>query len=72
MAEFLAITFDTDQAEAALKSVRALESGGQIGLEDTAVVPQGRRRQGHDPQRGVHRHRDGRRRRGGPRRRSCS
>jgi uncharacterized membrane protein len=39
MAEFLAITFDTaDEAEAALKSVRALESGGQIGLEDTAVV----------------------------------
>ena len=39
MAEFLAITFDTaDEAEAALKSVRALQSGGQIGLEDTAVV----------------------------------
>ena len=38
MAEFLAITFDTDQAEEALKSVRALQSDGQIGLEDTAVV----------------------------------
>ena len=39
MAEFLAITFDTaDEAEAALQSVRALQSGGQIGLEDTAVV----------------------------------
>jgi uncharacterized membrane protein len=37
MAEFLAITFDTDQAEEALKSVRALESGGQIGIEDTAA-----------------------------------
>ena len=39
MAEFLAITFDTaDQAEAALRSIRALQSSGQIGLEDTAVV----------------------------------
>src|SRR6476619_3569235 len=38
MAEFLAITFDTDQAEAALQSVRSLQSSGEIGLEDTAVV----------------------------------
>ena len=39
MADFLAITFDgTDDAEAALKSIRALEGDGRIKLEDTAVV----------------------------------
>ena len=39
MADFLAITFDgTDDAEAALKSVRALQGDGRIKLEDTAVV----------------------------------
>ena len=39
MADFLAITFDgTDDAEAALKSVRALQGDGRIKLEDTAVI----------------------------------
>jgi len=39
MSEFLAITFDgADEAEAALRSVRALEHDGRIRLEDTAVV----------------------------------
>jgi uncharacterized membrane protein len=39
MSEFLAVTFDTaDQAEAALRSIRSLQSDGGIGLEDTAVV----------------------------------
>ena len=39
MADFLAITFDgTDDAEAALKSVRGLEGADRIKLEDTAVV----------------------------------
>ena len=39
MADFLAITFDKpDEAEAALKSIRALEHEGRIKLEDTAVV----------------------------------
>ena len=39
MAEFLAITFDgTDDAEAALQSIRSLESADRIKLEDTAVV----------------------------------
>lgn len=39
MADFLAITFDgTDEAEAALRSIRALEKDGRIRLEDTAVV----------------------------------
>ncbi len=39
MAEFLAITFDgTDDAEAALRSIRLVEKEGRIGLEDTAVV----------------------------------
>jgi uncharacterized membrane protein len=39
MADFLAITFDeTDEAEAALHSIRALEKDGRIKLEDTAVV----------------------------------
>ena len=39
MGQFLAITFDgADDAEAALKSIRALEHAGKVGLEDTAVV----------------------------------
>ena len=39
MSEFLAITFDgADDGEAALRSIRALEHEGKIGLEDTAVV----------------------------------
>ena len=39
MADFLAITFDgADEAEAALRSIRALEKDGRIKLEDTAVV----------------------------------
>jgi uncharacterized membrane protein len=39
MSEFLAITFDTaDEAATALRSIRSLESGGKIRLEDTAVV----------------------------------
>lgn len=39
MSTFLAITFDgADDGEAALKSIRALERDGKIGLEDTAVV----------------------------------
>jgi uncharacterized membrane protein len=39
MADFLAITFDeADKAEAALRSVRAIEHEGRIQLEDTAVV----------------------------------
>ena len=39
MADFLAITFDeADGAEAALRSIRALEKAGRIRLEDTAVV----------------------------------
>lgn len=42
MADFLAITFDgADQAEAALKSIRSLESDDRIKLEDTAVVRKG-------------------------------
>ncbi len=42
MAEFLAVTFDgPDDGEAALKSIRALEKSGGIGLEDTAVVRKG-------------------------------
>ena len=37
--QFLAITFDgADDAEGALKSIRALEHAGKVGLEDTAVV----------------------------------
>jgi uncharacterized membrane protein len=39
MAQFLAITFDgAGDGEAALRSVRALEKEGRIGLQDTAVV----------------------------------
>jgi uncharacterized membrane protein len=39
MSDLLAITFDgTDEAEAALRSVRALEHEDRIKLEDTAVV----------------------------------
>ncbi len=39
MAQFLAITFDgAGDGEAALRSIRALEKQGKIGLEDTAVV----------------------------------
>jgi uncharacterized membrane protein len=39
MADFLAVTFDgADDAAAALRSIRSLESAGRIGLEDTAVV----------------------------------
>jgi uncharacterized membrane protein len=39
MADFVAITFDgPDEAEAALHSIRLLEHGGRIRLEDTAVV----------------------------------
>ena len=39
MGQFLAITFDgADDAETALKSIRALEHAGKVGLEDTAVV----------------------------------
>ena len=39
MGQFLAITFDgADDAEGALKSIRALEHAGKVGLEDTAVV----------------------------------
>ena len=39
MAEFLAVTFDgADDAEAALRSIRAIESADRIKLEDSAVV----------------------------------
>ena len=39
MSDFLAITFDgPDEAEAALRSIRAIEHEGRIQLEDTAVV----------------------------------
>ncbi len=39
MSDFLAITFDGDDAaEAALRSIRSLEHDGRIRLEDTAVV----------------------------------
>ena len=39
MADFVAITFDgADEAEAALHSIRTLEHGARIRLEDTAVV----------------------------------
>jgi uncharacterized membrane protein len=39
MSDFLAVTFDgTDDAEAALRSIRSLEHAGKVGLEDTAVV----------------------------------
>jgi uncharacterized membrane protein len=39
MSELVAITFGTaDDAFAALRSVRALESEGRLGIEDTAVV----------------------------------
>ena len=68
MADFLAITFDTDQAEAALKSVRALESGGQIGLEDTAVVRKDADGKVTIHNEASHRDRNGRCRRGRPRR----
>ena len=39
MSDFLAITFNgPDEAEAALRSIRAIEHEGRIQLEDTAVV----------------------------------
>ena len=39
MADFLAVTFDgADDAAAALRSIRSIQSAGRIGLEDTAVV----------------------------------
>jgi uncharacterized membrane protein len=39
MSEFLAVTFDgTDDAEAALRTIRGLEHASKVGLEDTAVV----------------------------------
>ena len=39
MSDLLAITFDgTDEAEAALRSIRAIEHEGRIQLEDSAVV----------------------------------
>ena len=39
MADFLAVTFDgADDAAAALRAVRSIESAGRIKLEDTAVV----------------------------------
>ncbi len=39
MADFLAVTFDgADDAEAALRTIRSIESAGRIKLEDTAVV----------------------------------
>ena len=39
MSDILAITFDgADEAEAALRSIRAIEHEGRIQLEDTAVV----------------------------------
>jgi uncharacterized membrane protein len=39
MSELVAITFDQEEdAFAALRSIRALEAEGRLGLEDTAVV----------------------------------
>jgi uncharacterized membrane protein len=39
LADFVAITFDTaDEAEAALRTIRGIESAGKIHLRDTAAV----------------------------------
>jgi uncharacterized membrane protein len=39
MSDFLAVTFDgTDDAEAALRTIRSLEHAEKVGLEDTAIV----------------------------------
>ena len=46
MSAFVAITFENeDSATRALHAIRSLEKEGQIGLEDTAVAHEGRRRQ---------------------------
>ena len=66
MSDLIAITFDgADDAEAALRSVRALEHGGKIGLEDTAVVTKDADGKVPRQERDVERYGDrGRRRRG--------